>query len=101
MNETFTKLQQEVKKLSSNVGTIEDNISNMRATKREQAAKISQLETELAKLENVRSKKLEWLRRVNQQAYNATMWLRENKGMFRGNVYEPIVLEVCKKWNTP
>lgn len=81
------------------MATIEDKISSTRAMKREKACEIGQLETELTKLENVRSKKLEWLRRANQDAYNATMWLRENRGRFHGDVYEPIVLEVCKKHN--
>lgn len=51
-------------------------------------------ENELRKIENVKQQRLEHLRRLDSDAYNATLWLRENSQHFKGAVFEPMMLEV-------
>ena len=48
----------------------------------------------LANLENVKSQRLENIRKADLNVYNALMWLRENQSMFQKPVYEPIMLEI-------
>ncbi|XP_063706320.1 structural maintenance of chromosomes protein 5 [Culicoides brevitarsis] len=48
-------------------------------------------------MENVERRKLEKLKNGSEQAqsaYAAAMWLRENRQMFKGHIYDPIVLEL-------
>lgn len=52
------------------------------------------LENELRKIENIKQQRLEYLRRLDNDAYRATLWLRENSGNFKGQVFEPMMLEV-------
>jgi len=48
----------------------------------------------LKDVENVDSQKLEALRRIDRSTYDAVIWLRNNKHLFSGTVYEPIVTQV-------
>lgn len=52
------------------------------------------LENELQRLENVKQTRLQYLQRTNPQAYEAVIWVRSNKHLFKGEVYEPIMLEL-------
>ena len=47
-------------------------------------------------VDNVDHQKLEALRKIDKDTYNAVVWLRENKTMFTGTVYEPIMTQVIK-----
>lgn len=62
--------------------------------KRNKAYELRCFESELKDLENVRQQRLEGLRRIDKHAYEAVLWLRENKHMFKGEVFEPMMLEV-------
>ncbi|GLV43420.1 Structural maintenance of chromosomes 5 [Carabus blaptoides fortunei] len=52
------------------------------------------LETRLQESENIKDQRLQILKRKDADAYNAVLWLRENRQQFRGNVYEPMMLEL-------
>ncbi|XP_006627036.2 structural maintenance of chromosomes protein 5 [Lepisosteus oculatus] len=52
------------------------------------------LKIELRKHEDLMIRKEEKLKERYRDTYNAMMWLRENRNLFRGNVYEPIMLVV-------
>lgn len=54
-------------------------------------------QTRIRALENVGDRKLEALRQRNDHAYRGVLWLRENRHMFAGRVYEPMVLELNVK----
>ncbi|XP_026695844.2 structural maintenance of chromosomes protein 5-like [Ciona intestinalis] len=58
---------------------------------------IQNCEKRLAKLNNMSSMRLEMLHRLNKHCYNAIIWLRENKGMFKGVIHEPIILLINMK----
>ncbi|XP_053620160.1 structural maintenance of chromosomes protein 5 [Plodia interpunctella] len=45
-------------------------------------------------LQNADQKRLEVLRNYSDHAYQAVMWLRENKDMFNSPVHEPMMLEI-------
>lgn len=54
-------------------------------------------DSELQRLRNVANQRLSLLQHRHPDVYRGTMWLRENKHRFSGNVYEPIVLETNLK----
>lgn len=56
--------------------------------------RIRALEHESQRIENVKNSRLHQLERINPNAYAAVNWLRNNKHLFEGEIYEPIMLEV-------
>lgn len=50
-------------------------------------------------MQNLKEKRLELLRRIDPDAHRGVLWLRENKHLFKSNVYEPMMIEldVCNK----
>lgn len=51
-------------------------------------------ENELTRLENCKQQRLNKLRSIDVNAYNAVNWLRQNKHLFKGEVFEPLMLEI-------
>ena len=45
---------------------------------------------------DVGNQRLQELRRFNEDAYKAVMWLRSNKQNFSGVIHEPMMLTVCQ-----
>uniref|UniRef100_A0A8D8ITH6 Structural maintenance of chromosomes protein 5 n=1 Tax=Culex pipiens TaxID=7175 RepID=A0A8D8ITH6_CULPI len=52
------------------------------------------IQRRIESLENVGQLKMRLLQSQFETAYQATMWLRENENLFRGKIYEPIILEL-------
>lgn len=50
--------------------------------------------SKIRNIEDVDKKRLEMLRRERPQAYDAVMWLRNNKERFKANIYEPLAISV-------
>lgn len=48
----------------------------------------------------MKNRRLEFLRNRHRETYNAVMWLRENRDKFSGPVYEPILLQARKSYDT-
>lgn len=69
----------------------EEHISQNR---QENEHKIRALGHESQRLENVKNMRLQQLERVNPEAFRAVNWLRNNKHLFSGEIFEPIMLEV-------
>ncbi|KAI4468867.1 structural maintenance of chromosomes protein 5 [Holotrichia oblita] len=91
------KLQQyadEIKQISNQIGVIEAKKSELQMSKRDKMYESRALENELSKIENVKQQRLEYLRRLDSDAYNATLWLRDNSQNFKGQVFEPMMLEL-------
>lgn len=53
---------------------------------------LSEMQKNLKELRNIENKRLESLRNKHKDTYDAVMWLRQNKQMFKGAIYEPIML---------
>lgn len=54
------------------------------------------LNEDLQTLRNIENQQLEALRVKHKDTYDATRWLRENRNMFKGTVYEPVMLCVSR-----
>ncbi|KAJ3158631.1 Structural maintenance of chromosomes protein 5 [Geranomyces michiganensis] len=64
---------------------------------RQLRAQKERLYNELQGLDNVRTQRLQLIRRENPQTYEATMWVRENQHLFEKKVFEPVCLEINAK----
>ena len=53
------------------------------------------IESELAKLRDVDSQKLNVVRRRDKDTYEAIMWLRQHRDDFEDAIYEPPMMTVC------
>lgn len=52
------------------------------------------LENRIHNMENVEKRKLQDMSNKFADVYNATMWLKDNRHMFKGHIYDPIMLEL-------
>ena len=50
------------------------------------------LQREIGQLRNVNQQKMQVLKRMNDDAYKATMWLQDHREQFHGEVYEPFII---------
>ncbi|KAK8782832.1 hypothetical protein V5799_015826 [Amblyomma americanum] len=48
----------------------------------------------MMRLQDVSNQRMELLRRRSREAYEATLWLRQNEGRFKGKVYAPIMTQI-------
>ncbi|XP_077502155.1 structural maintenance of chromosomes protein 5-like, partial [Amblyomma americanum] len=49
---------------------------------------------QMMRLQDVSNQRMELLRRRSREAYEATLWLRQNEGRFKGKVYAPIMTQI-------
>ncbi|XP_074040926.1 structural maintenance of chromosomes 5 isoform X2 [Leptinotarsa decemlineata] len=87
-------LSTELSKLLGHQKNIQDKKDEILQMKQDDALRIQALENESSRLENVRQSRLQHLERLSPDAHVAVNWLRNNKHLFRGEIYEPIMLEV-------
>ena len=50
------------------------------------------LQRDMGQLRNVNQQKMQVLKRMNDDAYKATMWLQDHREQFHGEVYEPFII---------
>jgi len=55
-------------------------------------SELKRYQTELNKLRNIEDIKMGNLKNLNMQVFEAVQWLRNNKGKYNGEVYEPLML---------
>lgn len=55
------------------------------------------IKSKIRQLENYENQRLETLRRIDKETYDAVLWLRENQHQFSGTVYEPIMTQINMK----
>nr|CAB3266388.1 structural maintenance of chromosomes protein 5-like [Phallusia mammillata] len=65
--------------------------------KQRKQREIKGCEAKLAELNNLNERRLEFLRRKNKDCYNAIVWLRSNRSMFKATIHEPILLTIDMK----
>ncbi|MCO5589673.1 hypothetical protein L7F22_043641 [Adiantum nelumboides] len=49
---------------------------------------------QLHRLDSVKERRLRVLEQADHDTFKAVLWLRENKHLFRGEIYEPVMLEI-------
>ncbi|CAN7992231.1 unnamed protein product [Ixodes hexagonus] len=61
---------------------------------RDRQREIAGLEDEMRRLKDQSNQRMEMLRRRSKDAYSAAQWLEENKNLFRGKIYPPIMTQL-------
>ncbi|XP_050184943.1 structural maintenance of chromosomes protein 5 [Myiozetetes cayanensis] len=84
----------ELKKIQEERTNIDNDISDLRAEKRNQEREQKRIIDHLGQLNNIMKMKEENLKGRFPDTYSALMWLRKNKDKFKKNVYEPMMLEI-------
>ncbi|XP_030758667.1 structural maintenance of chromosomes protein 5 [Sitophilus oryzae] len=86
---------------SKEINTCTTLTRQLRAKKEQTEQDMSELKAELGvlkneydRIQNVKQARLEQLRRTNEDAYRAVLWLRNNKHLFQSEIFEPILLEL-------
>ncbi len=83
-------LEAEIDKLSLRRGEIENE-------GRMHQRRINELNERLSLLENVKNERLKMLRSFDPDTYAAYEWFQQNRGQFRGQAHEPILLDIHVK----
>ncbi|KXJ22629.1 structural maintenance of chromosomes protein 5 [Exaiptasia diaphana] len=84
----------QARQINRELTTIQQEGSRIVEEKRHLTAQASDAKSRLSVLEDIKKKRLDLLRNMSRDTYNAVMWLRENKDKFKQQVYEPILLQV-------
>ncbi|XP_015772407.1 PREDICTED: structural maintenance of chromosomes protein 5-like [Acropora digitifera] len=79
------------------VTTIQNQARGVRDDSDRLKVQVQDIKSRIAQLEDMKNRRLEFLRNRHRETYNAVMWLRENQHKFSGPVYEPILLQVEMK----
>lgn len=95
--EVHHKLKQissEINLMSSKERKAEQEKDQVLFKKRNNQAELNMLHNELKNLEDVKSQRFQKLCKLNRGVYDAVLWLRNNKHLFKGEVCEPMMLEI-------
>ena len=90
MDRALKDLQTNINKMGQDGNHINNDMSFVKTT-------VQGLKSRLRQLENIGNRRLENLRARDKNAYDAVMWLRENKGKFSGEICEPIMTQINMK----
>lgn len=78
-----------------------EQLMNKRVELRDESSeirmKIDRIKNRVVNMENEERRKLEALKNRDAATYEATMWLKENRHMFKGHIYDPVILELQLK----
>uniref|UniRef100_A0A8D0GQR5 Structural maintenance of chromosomes protein 5 n=1 Tax=Sphenodon punctatus TaxID=8508 RepID=A0A8D0GQR5_SPHPU len=103
--ENCENLQPQIYSINNKLRLLEDEKSNIDGEmgdlrrERENLGREKKITDCIIQFNNMMNMKEEKLRGRFRDTYNALMWLRENKGQFKRNVCEPMMLEINMKDN--
>lgn len=84
--------KQKALRMQAEISDMKTEKENLRYEQTNIARVIKERQREVEELNNVDKNKLEILRRISQETYDAVLWLRKNMHMFSSEVYEPFIL---------
>lgn len=94
IEQKLERCRSESRKLQQHIRTLEETIGELTDRKRTKVMEMRGLQTELSRLENAKQQRLEKLRMIDPDAYAMVNWLRTNRHVFKGDVFEPMMLEI-------
>jgi len=84
----------ELRQLQQKVQEVQVQIREARDESKTVTSNINHIQRKIEQLENVANQRLNNLKSFQRDTYNAVIWLRENRHLFKEEVFEPIVLLV-------
>ncbi|XP_044263469.1 structural maintenance of chromosomes protein 5 [Tribolium madens] len=94
VQEKVRKITTEIQKFRRHVSELQNQRDDLIASRQTKSAQLRAYENEINRIDNVKQQRLNYLQRVDRDAYEAVTWLRNNKNLFKGEIYEPIMLEL-------
>ena len=92
LDEEIRACDVQIRELSSGVGRRQDEQETADREQRELEGRVNGLREEIRRVQSVADQRLELLQRRNRDAYNAVLWLRQNRDKFEHTVHEPMIL---------
>ncbi|XP_017344869.1 structural maintenance of chromosomes protein 5 [Ictalurus punctatus] len=84
----------ELRSIQEEKSKLEEESQEMRRDKDEATGELRRLQNRLCSLEDMMNRKEEKLRSRFRDTHTALLWLRNNRHLFEGNVYEPMMLVI-------
>ncbi|KAF9428893.1 Structural maintenance of chromosomes protein 5 [Podila epigama] len=101
LNKEKDQLSNEISELSQVARNIKEKIDSLSIEQegivrdaRHMTASLTDKRRQLVALDDIRNRRLEQLREVDGDVYEAVLWLREHRSMFQKHVFEPVCLEL-------
>lgn len=91
------ELNTQARQKNREVMTIQNQARGIRDESDHLKGQIQDIKGRIAQLEDMKNRRLEFLRNRHRDTYNAVLWLRENQHRFSSPVHEPILLQVEMK----
>ncbi|XP_067932428.1 structural maintenance of chromosomes protein 5-like isoform X2 [Watersipora subatra] len=85
----IAKTDSSIQQLNTQKYECEDEIRTLSAEKENKRLEIIAIESELKRIRDIDSQKLNMVNKRDRDTYNAIMWLRGNRSKFEGIIYEP------------
>ncbi|XP_057682947.1 structural maintenance of chromosomes protein 5 [Corythoichthys intestinalis] len=93
----ITEVNAELRQILQERGKVEEEKANMCREKGNLTAELRMLEKKLSDMNNMMKVKEENLRRCHSDTFAAVQWLRQNRHLFAGNIFEPLMLVINMK----
>lgn len=94
VEQKLEKYRTETRTLQKHIRTLEDAVVELTDKKRNKFSEMRYLQNEVTRLENSKQQRLDKLKTVDANVCAAVNWLRLNKQLFKGEVFEPMMLEI-------
>lgn len=93
IDQKVQQTREKIRQLTENRGKLNFQIENVIKPG------IIVVDNKINALNSVADAKLNYLQNNFPDAYTAVLWLRQNQGMFRGKIYEPMIMEINVRSN--
>ncbi|XP_057299997.1 structural maintenance of chromosomes protein 5-like [Hydractinia symbiolongicarpus] len=94
---TNDELTKQIRELDKTMSQLSKNGQELENECKQTKIQIQSIKNQIRELESSDNQRLETLRKIDKKAYDAVLWLRENKSKFIGTVYEPIMTQINMK----
>ncbi|KAM9455805.1 structural maintenance of chromosomes protein 5 [Clarias gariepinus] len=88
------EVNSELRNIQEHKSRLDGERQDLRRDKDEATGELKRLQNRLRSLEDIMNRKEEMLRSRFRDTHTALLWLRRNRELFEGNVYEPMMLVI-------
>ena len=90
----ISNINNKIQRLDEENTNIRSNLSDIKFRMGKRHRQAQQLRVQLQELQNVQNKRIDILKKLHPQVYNARVWIHENKSKFEKEVFGPIFVEI-------
>jgi len=89
---SLDRVAKEMRNLSMNMSTIQANTEALKREIHNIKAETRAFENQLRAIQDKNNRRLETLRHIHANTYEAVMWLRQNTDKFKSTIHEPMII---------